>query len=47
MFEQLLPKELLDKATLNTNINFLEFLNLTTKLDVLLVNDSEQKLFSK
>lgn len=47
MFEQLLPKELLDKTTLNPNISFLEFLNLTTKLDVLLVNDSETETIFK
>lgn len=43
LFEQVLPKELLDKTTFNFNIDYLEFLNLTTKFDVLIVEDSYTK----
>ncbi|MDL2246063.1 hypothetical protein LJB96_00440 [Methanobrevibacter sp. OttesenSCG-928-K11] len=43
MFEQLLSSELLKKTTINQTIPFLEFLNLSTKFDVLIVNDSYTK----
>ena len=43
LFEQILSKELLDKTIFNTNIDYLEFLNLTTKFDVLIVEDSFTK----
>ena len=40
LFEQILSKELLDKTTFNNNIDYLKFLNLSTKFDVLIVEDS-------
>ena len=43
LFEQILSNELLDKTIFNTNIDYLEFLNLTTKFDVLIVEDSFTK----
>lgn len=43
MFEQLLSDNLFKKTKLNNNIPFLEFLNLTTKFDCLLVNDTSTK----
>ena len=43
LFEQVLNKELLDKTTFNNNIDYLEFLNLSTKFDVLIVEDSFTK----
>lgn len=43
LFEQLLTKELLDKTLFNANIDYLEFLNLTTKFDILIVEDSYTK----
>lgn len=39
-FEQILSPELYKQSILNSPVNFLEFLNLTTKFDVLLVEDS-------
>ena len=43
LFEQVLNKELLDKTTFNNNIDYLEFLNLSTKFDVLIAEDSFTK----
>lgn len=43
LFEQVLTGELLDRTTFNSNIDYLEFLNLTTKFDVLIVEDSYTK----
>lgn len=43
MFEQILNSDILTKTTINPNIEFLEFLNLTKKFDVLLVEDSTVK----
>lgn len=43
LFEQVLPKELLDKTIFNTNVDYLEFLNLSRKFDVLVVEDSYTK----
>ncbi len=40
LFEQVLPKNILNKVILNEEVNYLEFLNLTKKFDVLLVEDS-------
>ena len=40
MFEQILSSDILSKTTINQNVEFLDFLNLTTKFDVLLVEDS-------
>ncbi len=40
LFEQVLSPQLYEKSILNPPVNFLEFLNLTTKFDVLLVEDS-------
>lgn len=47
MFEQILSPELFKNTVLNENVSFLEFLNLTTKFDVLLVNDSQTTNFFK
>ena len=43
LFEQLLSEELLEKTTFNANIDYLEFLNLSMKFDVLIVEDSFTK----
>ncbi|WP_407380717.1 hypothetical protein [Methanobrevibacter sp.] len=43
LFEQVLSRELLEKTTFNNNVDYLEFLNLTTKFDVLIVEDSYTK----
>ena len=43
LFEQVLPKEIYDISILNNEVNYLEFLNLTKKFDVLLVEDSYTK----
>ena len=43
LFEQILNREILDKTTINNNIDYLEFLNLSTKFDVLIVEDSFTK----
>ena len=43
LFEQYLSPEIYEKTTINPNISYLEFLNLTTKFDVLLVEDSYSK----
>ena len=43
LFEQVLSKELLDKTTFNPNVDYLEFLNLSTKFDMLIVEDSYTK----
>ena len=40
MFEQILSKNIFDKTYINSPISYLEFLNLTTKFDVLIVEDS-------
>ena len=43
LFEQLLSEELLEKTTFNENVDYLEFLNLSMKFDVLIVEDSFTK----
>ena len=43
LFEQILSGELLEKTIFNTNVDYLEFLNLTTKFDVLIAEDSFTK----
>lgn len=43
LFEQLLTKKLLERTVFNANVDYLEFLNLTTKFDVLIVEDSYTK----
>lgn len=43
LFEQILSPEIYEKTAINPNISYLEFLNLTTKFDVLLVEDSYSK----
>ena len=43
LFEQVLNKEILEKTIFNNNIDYLEFLNLSTKFDVLIVEDSFTK----
>ncbi|MBR6023802.1 MAG: glycosyltransferase [Methanobrevibacter sp.] len=43
LFEQVLPKEVYDITILNQDINYFEFLNLTKKFDVLLIEDSYTK----
>ena len=43
LFEQLLSEELLEKTTFNENVDYLEFLNLSMKFDVLVVEDSFTK----
>ena len=40
LFEQVLSKKIFNKVILNEEVNYLEFLNLTKKFDVLLVEDS-------
>ena len=42
-FEQLLSQNVIENTTLNPEINYLEFLNLCNKFDVLLVNDTITK----
>lgn len=41
VFENVLPPELLEKTVVNESVDFLEFLNLTTKMDVLLAEDAK------
>ena len=43
LFEQLLSEDLLEKTTFNENVDYLEFLNLSMKFDVLIVEDSFTK----
>ena len=43
MFEQILSSDIFEKTVINPTISYLEFLNLTTKFDVLLVEDSVTK----
>ena len=43
LFEQVLSKELLEITTFNTGVDYLEFLNLSMKFDVLIVEDSFTK----
>lgn len=43
MFEQILPSDILEKTIINPQVSFLEFLNLSTKFNVLIVNDSQTK----
>ena len=43
LFEQILSPKIYEKTAINPNISYLEFLNLTTKFDVLLVEDSYSK----
>ena len=43
LFEQLLSEELLEKTIFNENVDYLEFLNLSMKFDVLVVEDSFTK----
>lgn len=45
LFQQVLSSEIYEKTTLNPSVDFLEFLNLTTKFDVLLVEDSQKGNF--
>lgn len=40
LFEQLLSKDVMKNTIINNNINYLEFLNICKKFDVLLVNDT-------
>lgn len=40
MFEQILSSDIFEKTIINPTVSYLEFLNLTTKFDVLLVEDS-------
>lgn len=40
-FENIIPPELLEKTTINESVDYLEFLNLTTKMDVLLAEDAK------
>ena len=48
LFEQVLSSELYNKTTINPVVNFLDFLNIATKFDVLLVEDSQIKgVYSK
>lgn len=47
LFEQLLSKDIMKNTKINGNMNYLEFLNICKKFDVLLVNDTEtSKLYS-
>ncbi|WP_407424495.1 hypothetical protein [Methanobrevibacter sp.] len=41
LFEQYLSKEVMENTKLNFNLNYLEFLNVCKKFDVLLVNDTK------
>lgn len=43
MFKQILSPEILEKTIINPPVDYFEFLNLTTKMDVLLVEDSSIK----
>ncbi len=43
MFEQILSSDIFEKTVINPPVSYLEFLNLTTKFDVLLVEDSATK----
>lgn len=48
MFEQILSSDLYKKTRINPVVNFLDFLNVTTKFDILLVEDSHIKgVYSK
>ena len=40
-FENIMPPELLEKTIINESVDYLEFLNLTTKMDVLLAEDAK------
>ncbi|MDO5848667.1 MAG: glycosyltransferase family 2 protein [Methanobrevibacter sp.] len=40
MFEQILTPEILEKTKINPPVEYFEFLNLTTKMDILLVEDA-------
>lgn len=44
MFEQILSSDIFDKTIINPTVSYLEFLNLTTKFDVLIVEDSKTRL---
>lgn len=43
MFKHVLPPELLEKTEINTSAEYFDFINLTTKMDVLLVEDAITK----
>lgn len=43
LFEQILSEKLYKNTIINNNVDYLEFLNLTTKFDVLIVEDSYTK----
>ena len=43
LFEQVLSEKLYKNTVINNNVDYLEFLNLTTKFDVLIVEDSFTK----
>lgn len=45
LLEQLLSPDVFSKTTINPPVDFLDFLNLTTKMDVLLVEDSNISAF--
>lgn len=45
LFQQVLSSKIYEKTILNPSVDFLEFLNLTTKFDVLLVEDSQKGNF--
>ena len=45
LFQQVLSSEIYEKTILNPSVDYLEFLNLTTKFDVLLVEDSHKGNF--
>lgn len=40
IFKQILPQELLEKTIINSSVDYLDFLNITTKMDVLLAEDA-------
>lgn len=41
LFEQLLSKDVIKNTKLNSEVEYLEFLNISKKLDILLVNDTQ------
>lgn len=45
LFKQVLPPELLEKTKISPPVQYFDFLNLTTKMDVLLVNDSQTSIY--
>ena len=45
LFQQVLSSEIYEKTILNPSVDYLEFLNLTTKFDALLVEDSHKGNF--